>query len=251
MKRTLSVLLIALTIPLNAQPATEKFDLARAITREAERFAENNRFSHPVGNSQVASSGRSDWSRVRTLAAGTKVIVTVQGVKYFSRYVVAADDAEITVLNFVDPALPYDVRRVLLGLASRQPAYFAISQQPEVFVDGNVRVDPEGVFVGGQKATTLERLVERFATHEITEIRAYPGQAGSTFMGNFGGLFALGGAIAGIVGGGMLGHRQFAHHKALGATLGAAGGYVVGISTGFGIMAIGGAFREDVIYRAP
>jgi hypothetical protein len=49
----------------------------------------------------------------------------------------------------------------------------------------------------------------------------------------------------------MLGHRQFAHHKGLGAMLGASGGFVVGLGTGFAIMAAGGAFRERVIYSAP
>ena len=132
----------------------------------------------------------------------------------------------------------------------RRPAYFTIGQQPEALVDGNVRVDSEGVSLGGQKVLTYERLVERFARPDIGEIKAYPDRRG-TFMGDSGALFAIGGAIAGMVAGGMLGHRQFAHYKALGATLGAGGGYIVGLSTGFAIMATGGAFREDVIYRAP
>jgi hypothetical protein len=49
----------------------------------------------------------------------------------------------------------------------------------------------------------------------------------------------------------MIGHHQFAHYKALGTILGAAGGYVVGVAAGFAIMAIGGARRADVIYRSP
>jgi hypothetical protein len=72
MKRTLSVLLIALTltIPVNAQEtprAINGFDLRRAIAREAERFAEDNS-SRSDGQSQSVSSHSSNWSRVQALA---------------------------------------------------------------------------------------------------------------------------------------------------------------------------------------
>jgi hypothetical protein len=141
------------------------------------------------------ASGRSDWSGLYKLAAGTKVIVIAAGKEFPSRFMVAVDEAGVTVLS-------------------------------------------------------VEGLVEKFARTEISEIRAYPDRAG-TFMGDFGGLFAIGGALAGLIRGGMLGHRQFARHKGLGAFLGALGGYVVGLAAGIATMAIGGAFREDVIYRSP
>ena len=203
MKRTttrmLSIMLIAATVPVRAQSApTSRLDLARAITREVERFADTNPFPSPAPIVQAVASDRSDWSRVRKLRPGTRVVVTVGQVKYPARRVVEVDEGAITV----------------------------------------------------ERITPQTRLLERLARDEVSEIRAYAGQAG-TFWGDFGALVPIGGALVGMIGGGMLAHRQFAHHKALGATLGAAGGYVVGVTAGFGIMKIGGGFRENVVYRAP
>jgi len=250
MKRILALMLIALTIPVNARQTSDAFDLRRAITREAERFAKDNRSSRSGDeNSQSAASTSSDWSRVPLLATSTRVWVTVHGVQYSSRYFVTADETVLTVLNLVDPSLPSDVRRVLSSLARRQPSYFAVDR-PQVFVDGNVRVDPDGLFVSGQKVSTFERLVERFARSEIAEVRVDRDSSG-TFMGNFGGLIAIGTTIAGAIGGGMLGHRQFRRYKPLGATVGALGGLFAGVTAGVVILRLGGAFGQDVIYHAP
>ena len=249
MKRTIALMLIALTLPVNAQQTADPFDLRRDIVREAERFAEGN-YSRSDEQSQSAVSISSDWSRVRALATSRRVEVIVHGVKYPARYFVTADDRELTVLNLVSPWLPIDVRRVLSDLARRQPSYFAIGQQPEEFVDGNVRIGPEGLFISGQKVSTFEHLVERFSRSEIAEIRVDRASSG-TFMGNFGGLIAIGTTIAEAIGGGMLGHRQFRRYKPLGAVIGAYGGLAAGVASGIGIMRLGGAFGKDVIYRAP
>ena len=41
----------------------------------------------------------SGWSRVRKLATGTELIVTVQGAPLANRYFVAGDESDLTVLN--------------------------------------------------------------------------------------------------------------------------------------------------------
>jgi hypothetical protein len=247
MKQTLSLLLIALTVPVNAQQTADAFDLRRAIAREAERFAEDNS-SRSDEQSQSAASNSSNWSRVEALATSTSVEVLVHGLRYSSRYFVAADERELTVLNLVNPWLPADVRRVLSDLARRKPSFFAAGQQPEEFVEGNVRIGPEGLFISGQKVSTFEHLVERFSRSEIAEIRVDRDSSG-TFMGNFGGFFVIGTMIAGAIVGGKFGHRQFQRYKPSGAVIGAYGGLAAGIASGIGIMRLGGAFGKEVLYR--
>ena len=84
---TLIVCLVASALPVTAQ---EKGPLARAVTREAVRLA------------AVQSGGtpaESNWSRVRGLASGTDVVVTVQGSKPARRRMVQADESTLTVQN--------------------------------------------------------------------------------------------------------------------------------------------------------
>jgi hypothetical protein len=62
-------------------------------------------------------------------------------------------------LNLTDPALPGTVTRGLRDVASNHPEYF--TAQKGVFVDQNVRVGPDGVFVAARKVADLGQIVER------------------------------------------------------------------------------------------
>lgn len=71
--------------------------LARAVTREAVRLAADGASASaeavPAGN----TPGTSDWSRVRKLARGKEIILTVKGSTPVRRYLIAADESGLTL----------------------------------------------------------------------------------------------------------------------------------------------------------
>jgi hypothetical protein len=101
------------------------------------------------------------WSHARTLAPGTEIIVvTGQGSSTGNRYVVLADDSNLTVLNLTDPALPVEVTRVLRDAASEHPEGLASPLMGGTFISKNVRVVPGGVFVADRKVIDLGRVLQ-------------------------------------------------------------------------------------------
>jgi hypothetical protein len=109
----LSLALITSALPVIAQEQTEaprSFDLrapapttgslARAATREAVRLAAAGK-ARSFGNETVPQDGRStsDWSRVRQLAPGAEIVLTVKSSWTAPRYFVAADSLELVVSN--------------------------------------------------------------------------------------------------------------------------------------------------------
>jgi hypothetical protein len=108
---TLTVCLVGSAMPLAGQErlGPTSGPIARAVTREAIRLAAA---SAEAGTSEleaVQQAGKpvqADWSRVRKLAPGTEVIVIVQGSRPGTRYVVLADESELTVINLTAPELP-------------------------------------------------------------------------------------------------------------------------------------------------
>ena len=94
---SLSICLGASALPVVAQDRMEATHsaIARAISSEAARLA---RAGEPVGVvGQGATPGDSNWARVGKLAPGTEVIMTIKGSQPAKRYVVRADDSELTV----------------------------------------------------------------------------------------------------------------------------------------------------------
>ena len=78
----LIVCLVTSTLPLEAQDRMESAagPIARGITREAARLTVD----------QTASSGDTEWSRVRKLASGSEIIVTIERAQPVERRVVRA-----------------------------------------------------------------------------------------------------------------------------------------------------------------
>ncbi len=120
--------------------------------------------------------------RVRTLAPGTEIIVTVKGAPAGRRYLVLADDeSAFTVLNLADPRLPRAARDVLRDIAAKHPSYFVRADRHESFVNGTVRVEPDGVFVADRKGADLGQLIEHVARGDVAEITR-PGGAPLTTL---------------------------------------------------------------------
>jgi hypothetical protein len=91
MKSALSIALIVClagsTLPAAALEPGAADLIARSMTREATRFA-----AAPQHQSADA-----EWSRVRNLAPGTEVVLTVKGSQPDRQYFVQADESDLTV----------------------------------------------------------------------------------------------------------------------------------------------------------
>jgi len=93
----LIVCLVTSTLPLEAQDRMESAagPIARGITREVARLTVD----------QPASSGDTEWSRVRKLASGSEIIVTIERAQPVERRVVRAvrvvrvDESSLTLSN--------------------------------------------------------------------------------------------------------------------------------------------------------
>lgn len=219
---TLVVSLVVPALPGTAQAQVERsgsFDLhglatpatagplASAMTREAVRLAAA---AEPAGGEAVQQSGKpveSNWSRVRKLAPGTEILVTVKGSLPVQRYFVAGDESNLTLLNVADPALSATARDVLRDVASNHPNYFPGARQGGTFVlEKNVRVAPDGVFVADRKVTELSQVVEQIERQDIAEITTAAIErnvAGCAVAGYYGG--AIVGGLPGAVLSGAVG----------------------------------------------
>jgi hypothetical protein len=171
--------------------------------------------------------------------------VTVKGSPPAQRHFVAGDEADLTVLNLTDPTLPAAARDVLRDMAANHPDYFAGADKRS-FVNGTVRVDPDGVFVTDRKVADLGQVVEHIARTDVAEIKTPPKspQHWRTWVGGIAGWEA-----GGLVGVGIA--------KAAGCTdTGCSGGVVYGGVVGAVVGAVLGrradrAAMDGVIYRAP
>lgn len=238
----LIICLVASALPVAAQQRAATADpLARAVTREAARLA------------AVQSGGtpaESNWSRVRKLAPGTEITVTLKGSPPVQRAFLTGDDSDLTVLNVTDPELPAAACEVLRGVASSHPEYFPSAQQGGRFVlERSVRMGPEGVFAADRKVADLEQVVEKIARNDVAEIKTR--QKGRGVWGHLG---PLGGYFVGAMSGGYV--AGFACQAAggrdrcdNGAFL--MGGLVGGIAGGVYGLRAATSETEDVIYRAP
>ena len=214
--------------------------IARSIAREAVRLTVDRR----SGSDDV------EWSRVRKLAPGTELIVTVEGSQPGGRYVVRVGESDLTVLNVADSPLPAAVKALLRGVATNHPDYFsAVQQGGTVVLEKGVRLRLDGVFVGDLKVADLERVIENIARNDVVEIQIR--QKGRGMWGHLG---PLGGYFVGGMSGGLV--AGFACQAVAGRDRCDTGAFLTGMLGGGiagGVYGFRAANREteDVIYRAP
>ena len=215
------------------QNTPEAPSIARSLAGEAARIAS--------GGSDRADA---EWSRVSKLSPGAEIVLTTAASRPAHRYLVAADDSKVTVLDAGDPDLPASARDVLRGVASSHPEYLLSAREGRRFVlDKNVRVGPYGVFVADGKVADLGQIVEQYDRHQVTEIST--AKIDSNPVG-----CALAGYYAGAIVGGFPGAFI---GRAVGRDTGPA---LVGMMAGWSIGSIS-VYRkcrhkpERVIYSAP
>lgn len=203
----LVISLIGSALPAAAQQNTPvSGSIAGSITRTATRFA----------TVQPGEPVDSEWSRVRTLAPGTELIVIINGFHSADRYFVAGNESDLTVLNAGAPTLRTGARDVLRDLASTHPEYFLAARKGGQFVlQKNVRVGPDGVFVADRKIADLGDVIEQYGRRDIAEITlaerdynpvlcAVAGYYGGGIIGGFPGA-VIGGAVGRDTGPALLG----------------------------------------------
>lgn len=265
----LVVCLVASALPATAQGQTttpESLNLrypssqgtvgpiARAATREAIRLADAGELTSSSGEA-VQQSGKpaeSNWSRARELEPGTEIAVTVKGSLPGPRYFVALDESYLTVLNLADPAMPAAATRVLVDAASEHPLHFVVAQQGGTFLlDENVRLTPDGIFLGDRKVAELEQIVVQIVRDSVAEISVLERRLGKRATG-WGAVIGAGaGFVTGLLGGISYCERHLCDQFppiVIGVLYGVAGG---GIGTGIGAVATASRKTLDVIYRAP
>ena len=238
----LIVCLVGSTMPLAAQERLiepTSGPIARAAKREAARLA----------LASQADAADANWSRVRKLAPGTAITLTIRSAPAARRYLVSADESGIAVLNVADPTLPPAVRRVLLDTASNHSDYFAGAQNGGRFLlDNDVSLVSDGVFVAGQKVADLGLVVEKTARTDVVEVR---GESARRHPAAWGALIgaAIGAGVEGVSIGagcgsdGCYGNLLMALFAGIGAGAGAGIGAAIGASRH--------KTEDNVIYRAP
>jgi hypothetical protein len=172
---TLITGLMMSAVPIVAQePTVTAWPVGRGGMREAIRLAAT---GEPLSSgSESIQQGRkpaaeSNWSRVRNLAPGTDIIVTVKGSPPGHRHFVAADNSDLTVLNVTDSMLSAAARDVLRGLSARHPEYLSAAEKGGHFeLENGVRLEPDGVFIADRKVTDLTHVIEHLARTDVAEI---------------------------------------------------------------------------------
>jgi hypothetical protein len=109
----------------------------------------------------------SNWSRVATISAGTRINAVYIGRRQGQQYFISADDDSMTLL--MPDRLPRAARKVLIGIAERARSFFTATKWME-FKDGTTLVTPDGIFVKGRRIAALEDVVATVARGDVAEV---------------------------------------------------------------------------------
>ena len=155
----------------------------------------------PIGAQDQGAPG---WMRVRELAPGTPILLTTVGSDEVTRYMIAADDASMMVLN--PAAIAPAARDVLSRFAQSHPDYFSAPNNRTFVLEKNVRVGPDGVFVRDRRVAGLDQIAERITRASVTAVKTPSLQrsaVGCSIAAHYGG--AVVGALPGSIIGGAIG----------------------------------------------
>ncbi len=167
--------------------------ITRAIARDAGRMAAAPRPSTSSDSRQPSAA--SDWSRVARLRPGAMIHLTTTGSPQVRRHVVRADDVTLTVLDVAHPALTDGVGKRLLEIAVEHPSALMQARQIAMFVWGDLRIGPDGLFVAGRKILNLDEILVTVPRSDVLQV-SRPERRGSRW-----------GALAGGIAGAIIGTR--------------------------------------------
>jgi hypothetical protein len=113
----------------------------------------------------------SNWSHVRAIAPGSKVIVSAVGLGGRNgQYFLSATDRSLTLLIPDDADLPRPAKRFVIELAETHPDIFTSPQRWAEYRDGRVRVNPDGVFLRARKVAGLDEIAKTIDAGEVAEV---------------------------------------------------------------------------------
>ena len=181
MKRVFSLVIIgALTAP--ALPVAAQETVVRSVGPI--RSAPANEAGGPLAGLQADWPTRNEdssvleWPRVRKLKPGSEIRFMAPDAMPVTRYFVAADERTLTVLNLDQSRLSRTAGRALLKLVSRDPAILLRTDRDELVLSHEqIRVAPEGLFVGLRKVADRDEFVQTMSRADIQRFMAI-GQAG-------------------------------------------------------------------------
>jgi hypothetical protein len=124
--------------------------------------------------STTCAQDNSDWIGVLAVAAGSALRVDADRAETRLCRLVAADDRGITLVNTA--GLPRAARRVVADAAESHPE--RLLNGAAEFVEGNVRIDRDGLWTGSHLVLARDRLVQRIDKADVREIRYEAGGYG-------------------------------------------------------------------------
>jgi hypothetical protein len=130
------------------------------------------RYPPPPPQQPYAPAPSSDWSHVRAIEPGSRIRVSAVGLgDRDHQYFVSASDRTLTVV--VLGVLPRSAKPLVLRLAGSHPELFMAPQKWMEFADGKVRVNPDGVFIGGRKVADLVDIAKTVDAKDVAEVSAW------------------------------------------------------------------------------
>jgi hypothetical protein len=167
--------------------------------------------------STIRAQVTSEWTRVSAVANGAELRIETDTTPVAWGRLLSVDDHGITIVK--GDGLPRPARRFVAEAAQHHPE--RLLHSGDEYVENNVRIDRDGVWVGAHLAATRANLIEWIDKPDVREIRyAREGNGGSDGQRD---------AIIGVVAGGALAYY-------VGAVLGCGPGAVVSECQGIGTM---------------
>jgi hypothetical protein len=179
-----------------------------------------------IDDAPPGATSLNDWSRVRELESPAEIVVTTRVAGGSTRVFVVADDSRVVVLNLGSSGLSPRSSRALRAIAVQHPDAFSPGAAGS-FVQDDVRIGRDGVFVADRKVAEFQDIVETIARDDVAAIDgpvvARGSVAGATLGGSLGfavgvvpGLGGVGAAawpivIGSVALGAYLGHRWSRH----------------------------------------
>ena len=216
---------------------TRSITITDSIEREASRLSQN--AAKPTHQDAA-------WAHVRSLKAGSEILLSTRAIPSRRRYFISADQTTLNVLNLSSVPLSGDPIDRLLKMAAARPELFVAASPGEasVGVDGPLEIQSGSVIYKGRVIASMGQLIETVARADVTTIeRPSEGSIGA------GKAAVIGALIAAVAGGTILaasGENEVsagAVGVVLFAPIGAGVGFIVGS------LAEANSARPVVIYR--
>jgi len=110
------------------------------------------------------------WSDVQRVAAGTELIVIVRGSPAVHRLFLSVDAAALFVLDLTPLALSRETERRVRDIVTAHVTELIGGAQAE-FVNADLRVGPEAVFIVNRKLAELPQVIQRIDRADVLELR--------------------------------------------------------------------------------